>query len=93
MASRSEPSPLSRGVSWANEKPQKNGEPPDADRVLLALEALRGAKWLLMLACQGLDGSQSLQIELQETKRQHEAISKLCDLLSRRRIPHRAVGE
>ena len=57
--------------------------PSDKERVLLASETLTGAKWLLVLASQALDGSQTLRAELHEVKRVHEMISALCKRLSR----------
>lgn len=74
-------------VSPQADETEEGSGPPDADRVLFALEALSGAKWLLMLAWQSLDGSRTLQLELQEAKRGHESIAGLCEALGRRQFP------
>ena len=67
-------SPVDRSVAGL-------GSPGDGDRVELASEALIGAKWLLMLAGQALEGSQTLRKEAQEIERGYETISRLCDAL------------
>jgi hypothetical protein len=56
--------------------------PRDGDRVELASEALVGAKWLLMLASQALEGSQTLLKEARDIEREYNAISSLCEVLS-----------
>jgi hypothetical protein len=66
--------------------PGANG-PSDEERVLLAHETLTGAKWLLMLACQALDGSQTLRFEEVETRLAHETVTTLCELLKGSRFP------
>jgi hypothetical protein len=77
----------SRRASLEDREAQESCDPPDGDRVELAAEALLGAKWLLLLACQALDGSRTLQRELQETKREHDAIASLCETLGARGVP------
>ena len=87
MSLRSNALRLSRRVSLEDRDAQESCDPPDGDRVELAEEALLGAKWLLMLACQALDGSRTLQRELQETRREHDAIASLCEALGARGAP------
>jgi hypothetical protein len=55
------------------------GGPTDKERIELAMEALRGAKWLLLLAHQGLDGPQTLQRQAEEVARVLELISNICE--------------
>ncbi len=83
MAARSAPSRVLDRLSAEDSETPRGSDPPDAHRVRLALEALSGAKWLLLLAYQALDGSLALQPELEETKRGHQTITGLCELLSR----------
>jgi hypothetical protein len=87
MSVRSNALRLSRGLSLKDQEVGEDCDPPDGDRVELASEALIGAKWLLMLACQALDGSRTFQMELQETKREHDAVASLCEALGARGAP------
>jgi hypothetical protein len=55
--------------------------PTDEERLELVVEALRGARWLLLLAQQGLDGSHTVKAEAQKLKRGLDIISDLCTSL------------
>lgn len=81
-SAKPESSGTSRLVSGVDSGEGGPGSPPDGDRVELASEALIGAKWLLMLASQALEGSQTLQREAYDIKREYGTISGLCHALS-----------
>ena len=81
-SAKPESSGISRLVSGVDRGVGTLEGPPDGDRVELASEALVGAKWLLMLASQALEGSQTLRKEARDIQREYGAVSGLCDALS-----------
>lgn len=62
----------------------ERGAPTDRERLDLATETLRGARWLLLLGLQAIEGAPTLGEEAEEVKRGLALVDELCARLRRR---------
>ncbi len=65
----------------------------DGDRIDLTLEAMVGARWLLMFASESLRGSAALQAEWEEAAGVLSLVDELLAALKRRRAKIAGVWE
>jgi len=63
---------------------REDGDPTDEERLELVTETVRGARWLLLMACQGIEGAPAFRNEAQEVKRGLALIDELCKRLASR---------